>query len=285
MPSTQKRIGQAQAATAKALDWWGIPSAFLNRFAPQAQKTINDITAAHPTASMGGSVASAFTGMPAVRAAGNALTNKGYGTLAQGGADAATVVGLGAAADTIRDGSPTGVSTMAASQIAAPVAMMNRVFMPNLPQEVWKRALIGAGAGTLTGLPELAINGNVNSPVLGGAIGGLMAAGGRPNPKQPSYATYRDDWAHSRMRETSRDINIGAVGALGLTGSTIPALWPDAYGGFDIPFSEMTPGAQDWYMTKDLPEWSTQFPPPHPYLPQQYDYINSNQFPPRQPSF
>lgn len=270
MPSVQRRYGQAQAGLAGLLDFWGIPSAALSRVSPQAESVVSDVKAAHPTASMAGAVGGALVSLAPLRAAGNALAARGYGTISQGAADAGSAISMGALADTIRDGSPTGTNTYIASAHAAPVAMANRVFMPNLPEGLMKRTAIGVGAGALTAMPDLAFRNNVGTPILNATLGGLMAATGRPNPRQPGYAHFRYDIGHSKMRDNARDIQLvlgGGIASAGLASGLF------GMNDEEIPFDKLSPHVQDWEMTRHNPEWATKFPPERPYIAEEFDYM------------
>lgn len=275
MPSYQDRVGASQAFIGKALDWWGLPSAVLSRASPESAAALKDITNAHPTASTGGSVAGAFFGMPVLRKAGDALAARGHGTISQGAADATTAVGLGLASDAIRGDLPTGMNTHVAATHMAPVAMANRVFMPNLPDSFLKRGAIGAGAGLLTAFPDLPMTADYGRVAVNTSLGALFGAAGKPNQRLPNYATFRDDLKHAKIRDNYKSINLGLGGALG----TASIVGTSASGERDIPLT--TDSAREFAMTQHLPP--NPFPPPRPYIPEEYGYMQ-NQWPPRDPS-
>lgn len=275
MPSYQDRIGASQAFLGKALDWWGMPSAVLNRASPEAATALNDITRAHDTASKGGLLAGVLLGMPALRKVGDALASRGHGTISQGAADATTAVGFGLASDAVAGNFPTGMNTHAAATHLAPVAMANRVFMPNLPDGIFKRGAIGAGAGLLTAFPDMSMTGDYGRGAVNASLGAVFGAAGRPNKNLPNYSTFRDDLKHTNMRDNYKNINLGIGSALA-TGSLIGIMASGQSP--DIPLT--TDEAKEFAMTRHLPP--NPFPPPRPYIPEEYGYMQPN-WPPQKP--
>jgi hypothetical protein len=271
MPSTQRRIGQAQAFAGRALDVFGIPSAILSRLSPQADKALSDVTAAHPTASGAGNVASMLAAGRPIRAAGNKLAEKGYGLGAQAGADAATVLGLGMASDTIRHGEPFGANALVASHAAAPAVMMNRLFMPNLPDSVLKRGALGAAAGAITGAVPAYFESNYAMPVVNAAIGGLLAAGGRPSPALRPYADLMKEPKYSQARDRARDISLFLPAAIA-GGAAVQTLTNSDT--LSVPFDQMSQAGQDFYMTQNIPEWSMGYPTTRPIMPGETSYAD-----------
>lgn len=264
MPSTQQRYGQAQAFAAKAADFWGIPSAILNRFAPEAAATVNNITTSHPTATTAGNVAGAVGSFAPVRAVGNALAARGHGRMAQAGADAGTVLALGGIADTIETGNPLGGSMSGAATQIAPIAVLQRGFMPNLPASVVARTAIGAGVGALP--VALQTNtGDWQKGAMNMAAGGLLAAAGRPSARMPSSQTLRDAPGHAQHRSRvveSAILPAGIAGGAYAAGKVHNMLTPQP------PLT--TPAAAEWDMYRH--QEPMEYPRPFAVFPEDVAY-------------
>ena len=197
---------------------------------------------------MAGNLAAVVSGFGPLRSAGNALAARGHGRIAQGGADVATAVGTGAVADTIRDGNPLGMNTHVAITNVAPVAAASRYFMPNLPANLATRAVLGTATGAITGWPAMTIGGDYTKPIINAAIGGLMAASGRPSPRMAPYQ------ASNRMENSAM---IASASGVPMLASYLSSAEPDY-------IQPTTPAVLDWQITKDAPH--QKYPPPLPSL-------------------
>lgn len=264
MPSVQKRYGQIQSAGLSAIDTlgFGMPSAVLSRASPESFRHANDITKAHTEAKWGGLLgAQLLNPLNSVfRAGGNALANRGYGIAAQAGADAATVFGVNAASDVVRNGGP-GLSTAVAAQ-AAPATILSRIFMPKLPSDMIERAAKGGAAGVVSGFPSLGM-GDPSASLIGGISGALGGAGARPSA--------RDANALRRSPLTTKADNAIAahVGVGGLL-SAANILSPGSTSETTIVDPDPNSAFNEWRATQHAPD--LRMPRSRPAFPHETDY-------------
>lgn len=184
-PGAQERIGRIQAAGLSGLNalGFGLPLAALQRLAPGAAAQANSIMGAHPTettvAGIGAAVANpANVGL---RAAGNALAQRGYGLGTQAVADGLTMAGVSMAPNMISHGAPmTGenIGRSGTEDIPITTAVAARFLMPQLPASAVERALRGAQAGTLGASPGVMMGHDDPWKLASGAAYGAVHGAG-----------------------------------------------------------------------------------------------------------
>ena len=169
-PAAQRQIGALQAAGLAGANslGFGMPLALMERFAPDAAARAHSIMGAHPNEKMVAGIGGAI-GNPlnvGMRAAGNALAQKGYGVGSQAVADGVTAAALNSIPNAIGN---RGVKS--GDDIPVSTAMASRFLMPALPPGVMERTLRGVQSGAVSQLPYAALTGDVMRPIAGGAYG------------------------------------------------------------------------------------------------------------------
>ena len=189
-PHILDRYGQTQSAILGAINGLGlgIPEAITKLVSPEASNAISGITSAHPSASKVGELAG-FVGGPAnkvFRAAGDKLLARGFGTKTAAAADATSAAVIQTAPSLI-DGDGVSPQTAAASGVAG----MSRYLAPYVPKSIVARGGVGALAGTISGLPSMAMEGfphGLDQMLWGGIYGAAMR--GKKNTHEPKWNEY-----------------------------------------------------------------------------------------------